>query len=141
MVARRAGATVYSSRGPKEPLLVAAQVDHPEGRKKSGELDSDRPGRSFDRGGQGKHALSTEETASEHDERMFANELAELLDKNRNDGVFDLLVLVAGPKLLGKLRVALSEPTRRLIKAELAKDLIDPTEAELRRHLEGLVNI
>ena len=121
--------------------MVAAQLDHPTGRMKSGDRDSDRPGRSFDRGGQGRHALSSDESASEHDERMFANELAELLDKNRNDGVFDLLVLVAGPKLLGKLRAALSEPTRRLVKTELAKDLTDPSEEELRRQLSGLVNI
>lgn len=121
--------------------MVVEQIDHPSGRLKSGELDSDRPGRAFDRGGQGRHGLAPEESASEHDERMFASQLADMLDKNRNAGVFDLLVLIAGPKLLGKLRAALSEPTRKLIKVELDKDLIDPTEADLRKHLAGLARV
>jgi len=120
---------------------MVERVDHPSGRLKSGQLDADRPGRAFDRGGQGRHGLEPEESASEHDERMFAGALAEMLDKHRNAGAFDLLVLIAGPKLLGKLRAALSEPTRRLVKVELDKDLIDPTEAELREQLAGLVRV
>jgi protein required for attachment to host cells len=85
--------------------------------------------------------LAQEETAHERDEHMFALHLADVLDKNRMAGVFDMLVIIAGPKLLGKLRSALTEPTRKLVKAELDKDLIDPTEADLRSHLQGLARV
>jgi protein required for attachment to host cells len=132
---------VFSSRGPSVPMEVAAHIEHPSGRLKPGDIDTDRPGRSFDRAGYGRHGMAQEEDAHERDEHKFALELAEYLDKNRMAGVFDLLVIVAGPKLLGKLRAALSEPTRKLVKAELDKDLIDPTEADLRKHLEGLARV
>jgi protein required for attachment to host cells len=122
-------------------MEVAAQIEHPSGRLKSGEIDSDRAGRSFDRAGYARHGLAQEETASERDEHMFALHLADVLDKNRMAGVFDMLVIIAGPKLLGKLRSALTEPTRKLVKAELDKDLIDPTEADLRSHLQGLARV
>lgn len=122
-------------------MEVAAQIDHPSGRLKSGEIDSDRPGSGIDRGGHGRHAFLSEETASERDEHAFALELAEMLDKNRVEGVFDMLVIIAGPKLLGKLRAALTTPTRRLVKAELDKDLIDPTQEDLRKHLAGLARV
>ena len=120
---------------------LVAEIDHPRGRLKAGDLDSDRPGRSFDRAAQGRHAYTSEESPADRVEHEFALQLADQLDQHRNSGAFDQLVLIAGPKLLGKLRHALSEPTRKLVSAELDKDLVDPTEQELRKQLSGLAKV
>ena len=68
-------------------------------------------------------------------------QLAELLDQRRCEGVYDQLVVIAGPKLLGMLRKALSKPVQDLVKLELNKELVRPTEAQLRHQLSELVAI
>jgi len=141
LVARRAGAVIYSSHGPDVPMDLVAEIDHPRGRLKASELEADRPGRAFDRAAQGRHAYSNEESPADRVEHEFALQLADQLNQHRNSEAFDQLVLVAGPKLLGKLRQALSEPTRKLVSAELDKDLIDPSEQDLRKYLKGLANV
>jgi protein required for attachment to host cells len=141
LAARRSGAVLFSSRGPSAPMNLVAEIDYPRGRLKASDLETDRPGRAFDRAAQGRHAYSSEEGATDRVEHDFAVQLADQLDQYRNSGAFDQLVLVAGPKLLGKLRHALSEPTRKLVSAELDKDLVDPTEQELRKQLTGLAKV
>jgi protein required for attachment to host cells len=141
LVANRTLATIFASHGQHEPLQIAEQIENPRGRLQSSELEEDRPGRSFDRGGHGRHALSSEESARDRVEHNFAGQIAELLEQRRNEGVFDQLVLIAGPKFLGMLREAISEPTRKLIKAELNKELIAPTQEDIRKHLAGLARV
>jgi protein required for attachment to host cells len=141
LVAQRARAIIFSSDGPDEPLRMVKEIDNPRGRLQSNQIDADRPGRSFDRAGHGRHALSTEESSREHVEHEFVRQLATLLDRERAVGAFDRLVLVAGPRLLGFLRIALTEPTRRLVAAQLNKELIDPTPGELRDHLKDLARV
>lgn len=137
LVARRSGATIFSNQGRGTELAVVAEIENPEGKLQSSELESDRPGRSFDRAGYGRHGLASEESAREHVEHVFAKRLADLLEKKRCENVFDQLVLVAGPRLLGELRAALSIATQRLVRLELNKE-INHTERDLRSHLEGL---
>jgi protein required for attachment to host cells len=135
LVARRNVATILSSAGRGEPLLTVRRIDHPRGRLKSGELDSDRPGRSFDRAAQGRHSMSTEESATERVAHEWALELARVIEQGRNENAFSQLALIAPPKLLGMLRGALSVPAQRMVIAELAKDLINPSEDVVRRNL------
>lgn len=137
LVARRSGATIFSNYGRGTALEVVAEIDNPDGRLPGSELEADRPGRSFDRAGYGRHSMSTEESAREHVEHLFAKRLADYLDKNRCENVYDQLILVAGPRLLGELRAALSTATQRLVTLEINKE-ISPTERELRSHLDGL---
>jgi protein required for attachment to host cells len=141
LVASRVGATIFASHGPHAAMDIAEQIDNPRGRLQSSALEEDRPGRSFDRAGHGRHALSSEESARDRVEHDFAIQIAELLDRRRCDGVFDGLIVIAGPKLLGMLRDAFSDPTRRLVKVELNKDLQKPTEELLRKQLAGLARV
>ncbi|HKU39248.1 MAG TPA: host attachment protein, partial [Polyangiales bacterium] len=135
LVARRSGASIFSSLGSDHPIDLVREIDHPEGRLKAGEIDSDRPGRSFDRGGQGRHALSVEESPTERIDERFASELAADLERARHAGEFNDLVIVAAPKLLGRLRSALSENTRKVVIAELGKDFVDLKPWQVREHL------
>lgn len=49
------------------------------------------------------------------------------------------LVLVAGPKFLGKIRAALDPVTPSLVIASLDKDLEEISDAELPQHLAGIL--
>jgi protein required for attachment to host cells len=137
LVARRSGATIFSNHGRGTALQMVAELDNPEGKLQSNALETDRPGRSFDRAGHGRHSLSSEQTAREHVEQAFAKRMADYLEKSRCENVFDQLILVAGPRLLGELRAALSPSTQRLVKLEINKE-IPATERDLRSHLDGL---
>jgi protein required for attachment to host cells len=141
LVARRDGATVFASNGRDRPLTVVHRIPHPDGRLRPRDIDTDRPGRAFDRGGYGRHAFSTEENSAERVEHEWAIHLARYLDNYRATNAYDRLVLIAPPKLLGSLRDALPTPTQRVVVAELTKDLIDPDGTEVRNRLEGVVRL
>jgi protein required for attachment to host cells len=138
---RRTAATIFASHGTDQPLQVVREIEHPEGRLKTGDIEADRPGRAFDRAGQGRHAMSPEESPTEHVDQRFVATLAHDLEHARHVGEFSHVILVAAPKLLGKLRAELSENTRKVVLHELAKDLVDPKIWNLREYLAGVARI
>ncbi|MGB8330033.1 MAG: host attachment protein, partial [Polyangiales bacterium] len=47
LVAHDAGARLFENRGRGKGLELIEMIDHPEGRERNRDVDSDRPGRSF----------------------------------------------------------------------------------------------
>ncbi|MDR5899261.1 host attachment protein [Halomonas vilamensis] len=98
---------------------------HAEGRLHEGDLITDR------RGGDVHETMSTtsrssageEGTASQHENELFAKEVAQRLYSARTENQISKLVLVAPPKFLGLLREKLDGPTQKLIIHTLPKDL------------------
>jgi protein required for attachment to host cells len=114
----------------------------------SKEIASDRQGRSFesagrgqpgDAGGQGRHAMEPRTDPQRHAEYAFARELAHHLQDAANNHRFDRLVLVAAPKTLGDLRGLLPATVKKMISAELDKDLTNLPERDLPKHLESVL--
>lgn len=105
------------------------------------EIMSDRPGRTFDSFGQGRHAKEPPSDPREVEKRRFAHELAAMLDDALKRGKFDRLVLVAPPKALGQLRAELSKPVRARVSAELGKDLTHLSVRELPQHLASVTAV
>jgi protein required for attachment to host cells len=128
VVAHRAGARFFEHRnahGIQHEVLELRELSHPEGRKKSGQIDTDRSGSTFtgQRGDTGSRAMGQEQTSHEHKAEVFAKSLAEELRKARNDHQFDNIVLVAEPHFCGLLDAALDAPTGKLVTERLHKDL------------------
>jgi protein required for attachment to host cells len=114
----------------------------------SKEIASDRQGRSFDSagrgqpgdvGGQGRHAMEPCTDPQRYAEYSFARDLAHHLRDAANHHRFDELVLVAAPKTLGDLRELLPATVRKMISAEVDKDLTNLPERDLPKHLEGVL--
>jgi protein required for attachment to host cells len=121
-------------------------LEHPEARKQSSEIDTDKAGRTFDKVGRGSvvgsgHSLSREVEAHEHEAIVFTRELAGALEEARNRQAFDRLVLVAEPGFLGLLRNALSAQTSKLVTDSLTKDLAHLASHELPPHLGAVLPI
>ncbi len=135
LVAHRGGARVFESKGPGKGLNLLHDIPHPEGRLKNKDIGADKPGRSFDSRGQGRHSLSSEQEATEHLAEQFAKHLSALLDDGRHRQRYAKLVLVAEPRFLGSLRAALSSPTAALVTATLGKDLGGVEPHNMPRHL------
>jgi protein required for attachment to host cells len=123
VVAHNAGADIFTSEGKGRNPRLWRHVEHGAGRKMERELVADRPGRAFDRAGQGRHAMESRHTSREHESEIFARELGAFLDRGHDRGTYGELVLVAPPGFLGVLRRVLSERVRGCVVATVAKNL------------------
>ncbi len=143
LVAHDAGARLFENAGPGKGIELVEQIDHPDGRKRDRELESDRPGRSFGRnsGGSRRSAMSSPESAHERVIADFARSLTSRLQQARIAGDYERLVLVAPPKLLGLLRSTLDAPTEHCIVGSLDKDLAMSDEKELVKQLGVVIAV
>ena len=89
----------------------------------SGEITSDRPGRGFDRVGNGRHAMQPPSDPHREGKRKLAHRVADLLERERKKGSFDRLIIIAAPQMLGDLRQYFPESLKRMIIEEVPKDL------------------
>ena len=140
LVADAAGARVLRADVRARRLEPLLRFDHPEGRARSADLVSDRPGRSFDsRHTGGRHAMEPDTAVKRTELRRFVHDLAGELEAAAAAGRFDELVIVAGPRLLGTLREMLPQPVAARIRQEIGKDLAGLDEAQLSAQLGPLI--
>ena len=97
-------------------------------------LTSDRPGRSFDSGGKGSHAMGSQVEPAKQEAIRFAKAVAESVRSAHNEGHCNRILLVAGPPLLGLLRADLKSVSGIEI-SELDKNLGHYDAVEIRKHL------
>jgi protein required for attachment to host cells len=121
----------------KSPLDELSSIRNESARKKTGELISDRGGRSFDSHGQGRHTMAREKIDPKtHAAMAFAKNIAEQISDAKQAGQFDRLVVIAAPRFLGVLRDSLHtagvDIERTIDKEVTAKD-----EAFIRNLLDA----
>jgi len=107
--------------------------------RSSAEIGSDRPGRTFDSSGQGRHAMEPPTDPHRHEKHTFATHIADELDRALQRKSFDTLVIVAPPQALGDLRHALSPAVSATITAEFNKDLTNKPLPALTEQLKALL--
>jgi protein required for attachment to host cells len=123
LVADEGRARLFSADTPLGPLQELHDVIDPEGRVRDQDLVTDRPGRTFDSAGEGRHAMEPSTDPTETEAVRFAGRLAATLDAARVRDRFEHLGLVAAPAFLGHLRKGLSPETARHVVLEVDKDL------------------
>ena len=96
-----------------------AAVPHPPSR----DINADRPGRTFDSAGVGRHAKEPPTDAHEKAEVDFLHTLAHQLNDAHEKKEFDALVVIAAPRALGILRAAYPKQLAKAVTQELAHDL------------------
>jgi protein required for attachment to host cells len=142
LIADGARARLLAQDKPFERLRPALEEEELTGTTaQSREIGSDRPGRSFDSAGQGRHAMAPPTDPQRYAKYAFARELAERLEEAVHAGRFDRLVLVAAPKTLGDLRELLPGPVKAKVVAEIDKDLTHVPVRELPRHLAAVLKL
>ena len=102
-----------------------AEMQHPESDQRDAELVSDRPGRSFDSFGSGRHAMSTRQSEHEHELGRFADEVAGYLNNGLVVGQFENIVLLADPRFLGLLRSRLSSAATAAVVMAAPKNIVN----------------
>lgn len=122
LVADDSGARLFKTLGRSPQLTLIQEFDHPEAHQRNRDFDTDRPGRSFDSIGRGRHAMSAEVNPKQREEERFAHELGRYLKEGHDHQTFSELVLVASPRLLGDLRQILPDNVKKCIIEEIDKD-------------------
>ena len=137
LVANSERARMFSVAEKKEgrSLQEVKELMHPASRRHDRELTTDRPGRTFNSEGPGRHAMSEQVSPKEHEAWKFCKEVADELESARTKDQYHELVVVAAPEFLGQLRKSMSPSTARMITQELAKDVAHLKTTEIAKHL------
>ena len=128
-------ATIFEAASPMAPLVELETMENPEARAKQMDLVSDRPGRTFDSFGAGRHAKAVEVDPKEQLQIRFAKSIAERLERGRQQGAYERLMLVAAPGFLGLLRASFAAPLKAVVSLEIDKDYTALRADELRARL------
>ncbi|MGQ0665226.1 MAG: host attachment protein [Pseudomonadota bacterium] len=136
-------ARILLNEGPGRGLKPAIDADfiNPAVHGFTRDLGSDRPGRGHSGKSGTPHALEPRVDWHRHEKHVFARRMAAYIDQAATKGEFDRLVLVAPPQALGDLRQALGAHAAERVTGELARDLTKHSDADVAKHLAGVVRV
>ena len=143
VVADQSEARFYALEDMESGLRLTGRLTDVAAHLHNRDMVSDKPGTVFDhappltgrRGGVGHHATGGERSPRKHEAESFARTIIEELDKARQAGEFDRLIVMAGPGFLGLLREAFPKALRSVIAAEVGKDLVHQSDAAIMAHV------
>ena len=138
VVADESRANIYTRRARRSPLIELLALENAMGRKKTGEIMSDRGGRSFDSFGAGRHTMATEKSdPKKHAAIVFAKQIAERIAKVMHDGSCRGYALIAAPRFLGMLREAVSRRCNVEPFKTIDKDVVGQDAAVLQKLVDS----
>jgi len=139
LIADAARARIFENTGKGTGLTIVQDMTLDADLAPSHELGTDRPGRSFDSVGSGRHAMESPSDLHREQKRRFARRVAEAIQNRQATRSFDSLVLVAPPVTMGDLRAALPDKVKAVVAAEVVADLTNTAMSELPAHLAAYV--
>ena len=138
VVADEYRAVFYARDTRTGPLRKLRTFTNETARKKTGELISDRGGRSFDSHGQGRHTMGGErDSPQQHSARGFARGIADVIAAEFHKGTCRGYAVVAAPRFLGLLRQEFATAVRDAPYATVDKDVVGQDEAVIENLLEN----
>jgi protein required for attachment to host cells len=139
LVADSARAHVYRLKRVEKVLDPAWQHEPVGSRLPSKAIGSDRPGRTFDSVGGGRHAKEPPTDPARYEKERFAHDVIERLEDDMKRHAFEKLIIVAAPQFLGDLRAAMSPQLAGCVELELNKDLSKLKPSEIFEHLRDVI--
>ena len=131
-----AKALIFENQGDAEFPDLRTRLAEEQQDLRTREIGTDAPGRAINSVGEARSAM---EQTDFHDqsETRFLTDLAANLDRAVQGGEVRELAIVAPPRALGKLRRAFSDHVRKVVVAELDKDLVALPVKDIEKHLFG----
>ncbi len=114
-------------------LLDEWQDDVASGRNQ--DINADRPGRTFDSAGHGRHAMEPPSSPKGVAKARFVAMLMDNLAASAKQQAFDELHVIAAPRTLGEIRDLIDPAVKARLVGEEAKDLTQLTRPELEKQL------
>ncbi len=134
VVADSSRARIFAAEKPISSLIEIQTLTHPESRLHQGDLVSDRPGRDRNSGA-GSHDMGHESDAKEEEVQRFAAQVCDAVETARARGEFEKLYIVAAPSFLGLLRKQQNDALRKVVTAEISKNLSTKSPEDIRKSL------
>lgn len=134
VVADESKAVIYESRARYGALQRGSVLQNEAAREKTGEMISDRGGRSHDSHGEGRHTYQKEKVDPKtHVSIGFAKRIISRVLDGKRSGDCDQFALIAAPRFLGLLRdqvgvAGVGEPF-----AAIAKNVVNKSPAEIQK--------
>jgi protein required for attachment to host cells len=141
LIADAARARVFENTGKGTGLTLVQDMTLDAELLPSHELGTDRPGRSFDSVGSGRHAMESPSDLNREQKRHFARRIALAIADRLTRKSFDRLILVAPPVTMGDLRAALPDKVKSALTAEVVADLTNTPMGELPAHLTAHITL
>ena len=135
VVADSARARVFEMGESRNELREINDLINVDARKHERELSSDDSGRAYDSFGSGRHAMEDKISPKEQNVIDFAGRVNEELVAGLNSGRYAKLLLLAAPEFLGVLRGKLDGQVRKVITAEIDKNLTQHSVSDITAHL------
>jgi protein required for attachment to host cells len=148
VVIHQAGARIFRRNRPADGIELVEKFDHPTGRLRDHDIDTDKPGRQFtptpattSRGPQGaghtyrRHGFTPRVMPHETDVIRFTQQIAHHLETSRSQNKYGGLVLVADPHELGLLKESLDKKTGEKVIATLNKNLAKVRDIEIENQI------
>lgn len=128
-------ARIFRASSPRGKLTELETMAQTETALPGRALWRDRPGRTFDSGGPGRHAKEAETGHREQAKSDFARDIGRQLEAAYHAGKFEKLVLVSEPGFLGHLRRHLNGELQHAVSEEVGKDLTTLPADKIRKQL------
>lgn len=138
VVADEYRAIIYARDTMTAPLRRLRDYTNETARKKTGELLSDRGGRSFDSHGQDRHTMGSDRDAPQQQSaRAFAKDIAQAIAAEFHKGLCRGYAVIAAPRFLGLLRQEFATELREEPYATIDKNVVTQDEAFIEKLLEN----
>jgi protein required for attachment to host cells len=136
LVASSARAILFSAEDRGGSLHNEERWEDAMARLHDQDINTDRPGRSFDSHGEGRHAMEPRVDPKTEEAEHFARFVGEhLRETMQAQGGCERLHLIAAPEFLGHLRNCLDHHLQTKIVSEIPKDLVMLDSEDIRKHL------
>ena len=139
VIANGTKARLYFNDGPGHGLKARPDLDMARKEQHARDIQSDKPGRSFESQGGARHAIEYASDPQRVAERRFLGDIIARLRELEHDSAFDRLVLVASPKVLGDMRRLLPRSLGAKIYVDVNKDLTHLSDHDLVQHLKDVI--
>jgi len=131
VVADGGSARVLTISADRTSLVTQREMVSADIHRKSHDLTSDGPGRSFESGSTTRHAIEPKTDAHELAKERFVGDVAAMLVEQNRAGAFDELVLIVTRAQAKTLKSALDTATAARVTHTLTKDLVKTPNAEI----------
>ena len=135
LIADGGRARLLQNDGPGKGVEAVTGSDQRNENAPDRDVFADRPGRTFDSAGHGRHGMEPPSSPHRTSKADFARSLMDDLDRKHAAGAFDRLLIVAPPQALGDLRHHLSSALKTALIAEIGKDWTKLRDDEVAQHL------
>ncbi|BBE73302.1 host attachment protein [Oharaeibacter diazotrophicus] len=135
LVADGGKAVIYRNQGDEAMIDLRTVETREHKAAPARDLGTDRPGRGF--GTDGRRAAMAQTDFHDEEETRFVLDVAADLAAALGRGEFARLVLIAPPKVLGRLRTALTPQLADAVIGEIVKDLAHREVEVVEQHLRA----